>query len=81
MMWVTRGFYSCVLLPFNMYGVLNQDTKTLHKHEQGAPDLHTVCGVTYNLDVERLREISVEQAVNKNNINRCGRCFDNGGGY
>lgn len=64
-----------------MDGVLNQHTETIHKHEWGAPDLHTVCGATYNLDADGLRQIPVEQAVTDVDASKCGRCFDDGGGY
>jgi hypothetical protein len=64
-----------------MDGVLNEYTKTVHKHEIGAAKLHTVCGVTHNLSSEQLRVISVEEAVADTNARKCGRCFDDGGGY
>jgi hypothetical protein len=63
-----------------MDGVLNEYTKTVHKHETGASDLHTVCGATYNLEPGQLREMSVESAE-AIDASKCGRCFDDGGGY
>lgn len=64
-----------------MEGVLNEDTKTVHKHETGASILHTVCGVTYNLSSDQLRAISVTRATVDHDADKCGRCFGDGGGY
>lgn len=64
-----------------MDGVLNEYTKTVHKHEPGASDLDTVCGASYNLTVEQLRAISVTQATADYDADKCGRCFDDGSGY
>lgn len=64
-----------------MKAILNEYTKTVHKQETGAPDLHTVCGASYNLDAEQLQAISVTKAATDHNADRCGRCFDDAGGY
>ncbi len=64
-----------------MNGVLNERTRTVHKHETGATALHTTCGVTFDLDPDKLREIPVEQAATEYDARRCGRCFDGVGGY
>jgi len=64
-----------------MDGVLNEYTGTVHKHETGAPVLHTVCGATYNLDSDHLREVAVEQALTDYGASKCGRCFEDGGSY
>jgi len=60
---------------------LNERTKTVHKHEAGAPSLHTICGATYHLAGERLREVPVERAIADHDADKCGRCFEDGGGY
>ena len=72
--------YACSVYT-DTYGVLNQHTKTIHKHETGAPDLHTVCGATYHLEPDRLRTISVKRAVAEHDADKCGRCFEGGTGY
>jgi hypothetical protein len=64
-----------------MVGVLNEYTKTVHKHETGASALHTVCGVTYNVSSEQLRTMSVTEATADHDADKCGRCFDDGGSY
>lgn len=62
-------------------GVLNEHTKTVHKHELGSTNLHTVCGVTHHLASDHLREVPVERAVSDHGATKCGRCFEGGGGY
>lgn len=61
--------------------VLNESTKTVHRHESGASDLHTACGVTHHLDGDQLRVVSAEWAADDHDVSRCGRCFDDGNGY
>jgi hypothetical protein len=60
---------------------MNEHTETVHKHEPGSPDLHTVCGATFHLDPDRLRTIPVERAVADYDADKCGRCFERGNGY
>lgn len=69
------------MLLVDMDGVLNEYTETVHKHEPGTEELHTVCGVSYNLSSDQLRSIPVEQAASGYGANKCGRCFEDGGGY
>mgnify|MGYP000135464675 FL=1 len=64
-----------------IYGVLNERTKTVHKHEPGAPNFHTVCGATYHLAADRLRTVSIERAIADHDADKCGRCFESGNGY
>lgn len=61
--------------------ILNEPTKTVHKHEPGALDPHTECGVTYHVAPDQLRMLPLEQAATDYNASKCGRCFDDGGGY
>jgi hypothetical protein len=62
-------------------GILNEYTNTIHRHQTGAPALHAACGVTHDLAVDQLRVISIERASTDYDADRCGRCFDDGGGY
>jgi hypothetical protein len=64
-----------------MDGILNEHTQTVHRHEAGEPALDTVCGASNGLDSEQLRAVSVEKAAADHDTDRCGRCFDDGGGY
>lgn len=61
--------------------VVNQCTKTLHKHAPGEDGLNTACGITYHLDHDHLLAIPFEQATSDGDASKCGRCFDDGGGY
>ncbi|MFB6169371.1 MAG: hypothetical protein ABEJ43_11085 [Haloferacaceae archaeon] len=54
---------------------------TVHKHESGSSDLHTVCGVTHHVSHDQLREVPVERAASDDSATKCGRCFEEGGSY
>lgn len=75
------GVYLHGKSPHTMDGILNEYTNTVHKHETGTADLHTPCGVTHNINPDQLRAISVHQATTEYDANKCGRCFEDGGGY
>ena len=62
-------------------GVLNTTTMTVHKQEIGAAALQTECGHTHHVDPERLRTIRIERATEDLDASKCGRCFEDGGGY
>lgn len=64
-----------------LHMILNETTMTVHRHESGSTGLHTVCGVTHHLNQSQLREITAERAGADASATRCGRCFDDGGGY
>lgn len=67
--------------------ILNELTETVHKYEAGSSELHAACGVTHHLAPDRLRgprklrRISLERASIDYDASKCGRCFDDGGGY
>ncbi|MFB6252124.1 MAG: hypothetical protein ABEI27_10655 [Halobellus sp.] len=60
--------------------ILNEVTNTIHKQEPGNSALTTPCGVTNNLSEDRLQQTAIEQ-LDTTTITKCGRCFDDGGGY
>lgn len=64
-----------------MDGVLNETTNTVHKRETGATEVATVCGATYHVASENLHSTQVESAVETTTTKKCGRCFEDGGGY
>ncbi|WP_306055176.1 hypothetical protein [Natronococcus wangiae] len=64
-----------------MDGVLNETTKTIHKHEPGRSDFRTICGATSHVAHDQLRLISIDRSENDAGIERCGRCFSEAGGY
>lgn len=72
---------NCESVPWDMDFVLNEFTRTVHKPERDAATLHAECGATYHLDPDHLRSISVDGTVADNDVNKCGRCFEDGGGY
>jgi hypothetical protein len=61
--------------------VVNEHTGTVHRQKPGSAFPHAVCGATYHLDRDRLRRTSPERAARDDRITKCGRCFDEGGGY
>lgn len=61
--------------------VLNETTKTVHRHARGNSDLQTVCGLTHHVNPDQLRTTSVKRATTDFDASKCGRCFDDGGGY
>ncbi len=63
----------------NMDQILNEGTNTVHKQKTGAAPLETPCGITYNVPEDQLRQITTDQLTTT--TTKCGRCFDDGGGY
>lgn len=61
--------------------VLNETTRTVHKHRPGPAGRRTACGDTRTLNAENLTPISVELATIEDDADRCGRCFEDAGGY
>lgn len=82
-------FWPCHLLSIGMAnvreertaGVLNEITGTVHKRKLGESILHTVCGLTYHVDSEHLERTAMDRAMDSLNVCKCGRCFEEGGGY
>jgi hypothetical protein len=65
-----------------MDGVLNEVTNTVHKHETGKSRFQTECGVTYHLSEDDLRLLgTVQSELDEKCTSKCGRCFDDAGGY
>jgi len=61
-----------------MEHVLNEVTNTVHRHEPGTADLQTACGVTFHLSHDNLSTLTASETTS---ASKCGRCFDDGGGY
>ncbi len=64
-----------------MEGVLNEVTRTVHEHERGKSDFQTTCGSVSHVSHDQLRIIPVERTIDTGDASKCGRCFDDGGGY
>lgn len=62
--------------------VLNEVTNTIHKQKTGKSEWRTVCGATTHLPQDNLKRVTVvEPELDTLNAIKCGRCFDDGGGY
>jgi hypothetical protein len=61
--------------------VQNEITKTIHKREKEGSHNQTACGVTRNTTADKFQVISVDLATTEYDSNKCGRCFDDAGGY
>jgi uncharacterized metal-binding protein YceD (DUF177 family) len=64
-----------------MDGVLNESTNTVHRKAVSEHRLHTVCGVTHNLPEDNLQQVTIDQQIAATATSKCGRCFEEGGGY
>lgn len=64
-----------------MDAVLNETTRTVHKPRVGGRDLQTECGVAYLVAPDQLRTTSIERATAELDATKCGRCFEDAGGY
>lgn len=62
-----------------MDGILNEITNTIHKREVGSAHLETVCGATYHVAEDHLCRTGLDSQTNS--ATKCGRCFEDGGGY
>lgn len=61
--------------------VLNKQTGTAHRHRTDTAEFHTVCGVTRQLTHDHVQLMPFERAAADHDASKCGRCFDDGGGY
>jgi hypothetical protein len=64
-----------------MKAVLNEYTGTIHRHRAEKSGLHTECGAAHFVDDDHLETTSLERAITDSDTSKCGRCFDDGGGY
>jgi hypothetical protein len=61
--------------------VLNQATGTVHLPEQGSGLYESACGATFQVPEERLQVTSLSSVREQAAVTKCGRCFEDGGGY
>ena len=64
-----------------MNGILNETANTVHKQEVGKQTLESPCGATNNISEDQLRRATIDQLVSTTTTTKCGRCFNDGGGY
>jgi len=62
-----------------MEGILNEITRTVHRHETGHSKYLTACGASAHLSPDQLRKVPLDRATEE--FDKCGRCFSDGGGY
>lgn len=63
-----------------MKAVVNRTTETVHKRATEGPK-ETLCGATSHVDSGQLERTSLERARSAHGASKCGRCFEDGGGY
>lgn len=64
-----------------MEGILNEVTNTVHKPKVGTIGSQTRCGATAHITHDNLRTTSIESTIDNTDTSKCGRCFEEGGGY
>lgn len=62
-------------------GILNETTMTLHKQESGMAEFQTPCGHVTHIPQERLQIVDIGALATNYNTDRCGKCFEDAGGY
>lgn len=61
--------------------VLNERTKTAHKPSRSTGRQPADCGALRYVSEDRIRMTSSEEIEPSHEVDRCGRCFENTGGY
>ncbi|WP_224333085.1 hypothetical protein [Haloprofundus halobius] len=64
-----------------MRGVLNEQTKTVHKPNDDHAHRLAACGALFHVSEESTVVVDLATAVDEGGASRCGRCFDDAGGY
>lgn len=64
-----------------MTGVVNGNTMTVHRRNLANAGAETVCGLTSHVDPDQLRTTALDEAAADVAVSKCGRCFDETGGY
>jgi len=62
-------------------GILNETKQTIHRRVPGADGFHRENGVTYHVDADHLRGARIEGAAGGADVTKCGRGFEDQGGY
>ncbi len=64
-----------------MNHILNVRTNTLHKPRTDTSQPKTECGALTHVPQDHVEEVSEANFETTAAVSRCGRCFENGGGY
>jgi len=62
-------------------GVLNEATEMVHRYEPERARGKAECGATNTATHDQIRVVPVEEALNRADVSKCGRCFGDAGGY
>lgn len=61
--------------------LLNEVTYTIHRRKKSTTGFQAKCGIHHHLAHDKLQITTVEQSTTEASVNKCGRCFDDAGGY
>lgn len=64
-----------------MKRLLNEQTGTVHKPEPGTTGGTTTCGALRHVPSKHIESFETTAVQFENGIDRCGRCFEDAGGY
>lgn len=64
-----------------MKRLLNERTGTVHKFRSGTTGDETVCGALRHVPQRNVTSVANEEIPGEDEVQRCGRCFKDAGGY
>lgn len=64
-----------------MKRLLNEQTGTVHKPGSGTASEATACGALRHVPHQQITTVGTDETQLGDEIDRCGRCFEDAGGY
>lgn len=64
-----------------MTRLLNEHTGTVHRSQPGATGDATACGALRHVPQRYITSVRTDEMQTGDGIDRCGRCFEDAGGY
>ncbi|WP_115862661.1 hypothetical protein [Halorussus litoreus] len=64
-----------------MERILNEHTGTVHKSRRGTTSDEAVCGALRHVPHRQVTSVPNEETGVEEGVERCGRCFEEAGGY
>ncbi|NHN58440.1 MULTISPECIES: hypothetical protein [Halorussus] len=64
-----------------MKRLLNEHTGTLHRLQPGSTGGSTACGALRHVPRRYVTTVGTDDALLGEDVERCGRCFEDAGGY
>lgn len=61
--------------------ILNEVTETIHKPSRDGNKHPAACGALRHVSNDHIQALTVESLSSHQGSNRCGRCFEDAGGY